>query len=100
MTNQSAVVASSASRVVKHLRWYICGLLFLGTLINYVDRQTMGVLNPILKKEIGWNDAGFGWINFAFSLAYAIGFRFPGRLLDRFVVQMGMRWAVFVWSWA
>jgi ACS family hexuronate transporter-like MFS transporter len=98
MINQSAVVAGSAGRVVKHLRWYICGLLFLVTLINYIDRQTMGVLNPILKKEIGWDDAGFGWINFAFSLAYAIGFGFAGRLLDRFGVKLGLLWAVFVWS--
>ncbi|HEV3191074.1 MAG TPA: MFS transporter, partial [Polyangiaceae bacterium] len=98
MMNQSAVISSSAGRVVKQLRWYICGLLFLVTLINYVDRQTMGVLNPILKKEIGWNDAGFGWINFAFTLAYAIGFGFAGRLLDRFGVKVGMIWAVLVWS--
>jgi ACS family hexuronate transporter-like MFS transporter len=94
-----ALNASHAARkTIKNLRWYICGLLFLVTMINYVDRQTMGVLNPILKKEIGWDDASFGWINFAFSLAYAIMFGVAGRLLDRFGVRVALIWAVLVWS--
>jgi ACS family hexuronate transporter-like MFS transporter len=90
--------AKAVGRIVKGLRWYICGLLFLVTLINYIDRQTMGVLNPILKKDLGWDDAGFGWINFSFSLAYAIMFGVAGRLLDRVGVKVGLIWAVMVWS--
>jgi ACS family hexuronate transporter-like MFS transporter len=81
-----------------HLRWYICGLLFLATLINYLDRQTVPVLNETLKKEIGWDDAGFGWVNFAFQTSYAIGFPIAGGLLDRFGVRTGMAWAVLLWS--
>jgi ACS family hexuronate transporter-like MFS transporter len=100
MTRQGSDVALDATvgRIVKGLRWYICGLLFLVTLINYIDRQTMGVLNPILKKDLGWDDAGFGWINFAFSLAYAIMFGVAGRILDRVGVKVGLIWAVLVWS--
>src|SRR5579859_2732124 len=102
MAQQSADIALNAARsvgkTIKGLRWYICGLLFLVTLINYSDRQAMGVLNPILKKEIGWDDAGFGWINFAFSLAYAIMFGVAGRLLDKIGVKAGLIWAVLVWS--
>jgi ACS family hexuronate transporter-like MFS transporter len=83
---------------LRHLRWYICGLLFLATTINYLDRQAVGVLNPILSKEIGWDDAGFGWVMFAFQLAYAIMFPISGRLLDLFGVRRGLFWAVIVWS--
>src|SRR6266852_2592691 len=90
----------TARGAIKHLRWYICGLLFFATTINYLDRQAMGVLNPILKKEIGWDDASYGWINFAFQLAYAIMFGVAGRLLDKFGVRLGMIWAVIVWSFA
>jgi ACS family hexuronate transporter-like MFS transporter len=101
-TKSASDVALSAAqgmtKSIKHLRWYICGILFLATTVNYLDRQAMGVLNPILKKEIGWDDASFGWINFAFQLAYAIMFGISGRLLDRFGVRIGMIWAVIVWS--
>ena len=83
---------------LRHLRWYICGLLFLATTINYLDRQATGVLNPILRKEIGWDDAGFGWGVFSFQLAYAIRCPISGRLLDLFGVRRGLFWAVIVWS--
>ena len=97
-TEAALRAATSVGRTIKGLRWYICGLLFLVTLINYIDRQTMGVLNPILKKDLGWDEAGFGWINFAFSLAYAIMFGVAGRVLDRIGVKAGLIWAVTVWS--
>jgi ACS family hexuronate transporter-like MFS transporter len=90
----------TAGRAIKNLRWYVCGLLFLATTINYLDRNAMGVLNPILKKEIGWDDASYGWINFAFQLSYAIMFGIAGRLLDKVGVRLGMIWAVIVWSFA
>lgn len=87
-------------RIAHNLRWYICALLFFVTLTNYVDRVTLGVLNPVLKTIIGWNASQFGWINFAFSLGYAVMFGIAGRLLDRFGVKAGMICAVVVWSLA
>src|SRR5579863_4739402 len=83
-------------RIIHNLRWYICALLFFVTLTNYVDRVTLGVLNPVLKTIIGWNASQFGWINFAFSLGYAVMFGIAGRLLDRFGVKLGMICAVAV----
>jgi ACS family hexuronate transporter-like MFS transporter len=93
-----AHVPAPAGGKLRHLRWYICGLLFLATTINYLDRQAVGVLNPILRTEIGWDDAGFGWVMFAFQLAYALMFPISGRLLDLFGVRRGLFWAVIVWS--
>ena len=62
-----------AVRPLRNLRWIICGLLFIATTINYVDRQTLGLLNKeILQREIGWDDIGFAWILFAFQVAYAV----------------------------
>src|SRR5262245_48643971 len=40
---------------IRHLRWYICGLLFLATTINYIDRQVLGILAPDLQRDIGWS---------------------------------------------
>ena len=81
----AAADAPEPAGKLRHLRWYICGLLFLATTINYLDRQAVGVLNPILRTEIGWDDAGFGWVMFAFQLAYAIMFPISGRLLGIWV---------------
>jgi ACS family hexuronate transporter-like MFS transporter len=104
MPHPSTVPAADpapAVRPIRNLRWIICGLLFIATTINYVDRQTLGLLNKeILQREIGWDDIGFAWILFAFQVAYAVMFTVSGRLLDRFGVRLGMIWAVIVWSLA
>src|ERR671918_1044307 len=89
-------VAASA-RKIPHLRWYICALLFFVTFINYVDRVSLGAMAPLLKDAIGWDDAEFGWINFAFQLSYATMFPFAGRLLDRVGVRNGLAIGVLVW---
>lgn len=81
-----------------NVRWYICGLLFFVTFINYADRVSLGAMAPLLKKSIGWDDAQFGWINFAFTLSYTIMFPVAGRLLDRFGVRNGLALGVIAWS--
>lgn len=102
----AAVVSSapgsvpSSGRKIAHLRWYICALLFFITFINYVDRVSLGAMAPLLQKEIGWDDAQFGWINFSFQLSYAIMFPVAGRILDRFGVRNGLAIGVIVWSLA
>jgi MFS transporter, ACS family, hexuronate transporter len=85
-------------RQIRGLRWYICGLLFLVTFINYVDRVSLGALAPMLQTQIGWDDAEFGWINFCFALAYAAMFPVAGRLIDRFGVKAGLALGVALWS--
>ena len=91
----------AATRPLIPLRWIICGLLFLATTINYVDRQTVPLLSQrFLQRQFGWDDAGYSWIMFSFQLAYAVMFTVSGRLLDRFGVRVTMIWAVVVWSLA
>ena len=93
---------SSAPRrnSIAGLRWFIVAILFLGTTVNYVDRITVASLKDILQKDIGWDEAGYGWLNFAFQLAYAFMFPVSGRLLDKYGVRTVMTWAVVVWSLA
>ncbi|MGI8785607.1 MAG: MFS transporter [Acidobacteriota bacterium] len=93
-------MSNGSSPKIQHLRWYICGLLFLATTINYLDRQTLSVLKPLLQKELGWTEAGYGWINFSFQTAYAIMLGVSGRLLDVVGVRTGFIAAVIVWSLA
>lgn len=81
-------------------RWVICGLLFLATTINYLDRSVLNVIAPELQKTIGWTDTQYGDINAAFTLAYAIGFLIFGWFLDRVGVKIGYTVALVFWSLA
>ena len=81
-------------------RWVICGLLFFIATINYIARHAIGLLKPTLQLEIGWNEIGYSNIIFAFQLAYAIGFLFFGKLMDRIGTQRGFSWSVALWSMA
>jgi MFS transporter, ACS family, hexuronate transporter len=83
---------------IKHLRWYIGGLLFLSTVINYIDRQTLSVLAPYLKAEHAWSNSDFAWILIAFRVAYATGQTIAGRLVDRLGTRRGLSLAVLWYS--
>ena len=85
---------------VGYVRWGICALLFFATTINYVDRAVLGLLAPLLEKEIGWTSIEYGRISAAFTLAYAIGFLFAGRFIDRFGTRIGYAVYLVVWSLA
>jgi ACS family hexuronate transporter-like MFS transporter len=89
--------ASDAVRV-GYYRWYICALLFFATTINYIDRQVIGVLAPELQRAIGWNEIQYGWIVTAFSAAYAIGYIFAGRFVDRAGTRIGYAVMFAIWS--
>jgi ACS family hexuronate transporter-like MFS transporter len=79
-------------------RWTVCALLFVATTINYVDRQILGLLAPTLSREIGWNEQQYGDIVSWFSIAYALGFLFAGRIMDRFGTRRGLAGSVIAWS--
>jgi len=85
---------------VGRFRWTICGLLFLAATINYVDRQVIGILKPTLQGEFGWSEIDYGDIVFAFQFAYAIGFLFAGRIIDRLGTRKGFSLALIIWSLA
>jgi len=87
----------TATRVGR-VRWGICGLLFLAATINYIDRQVIGILKPTLQAEFGWSEIDYSDIVFAFQLAYAIGFIFAGRLMDRVGTKIGFALALTLWS--
>ena len=85
---------------VGSFRWTICGLLFLAATINYIDRQVIGILKPTLQAQFGWSEIDYGDMVFAFQTAYAIGFIFAGRLMDRVGTKIGYSIALTVWSLA
>jgi ACS family hexuronate transporter-like MFS transporter len=92
--------AASVSARAGYYRWAVCGLLFLATTINYIDRQVIGILKPLLQPLYGWSEIDYGDLVFSFQLAYAVGFLFAGRLMDRFGTKRGYASALTVWSLA
>ncbi|MCX6136820.1 MAG: MFS transporter [Ignavibacteriales bacterium] len=88
-----------ATRIGNH-RWAICALLFFATTINYIDRQILGLLAPILQKDIGWTEVEYGYIVTAFQAAYAMGLVMFGRFVDRFGTRIGYSVSVTLWSFA
>jgi MFS transporter, ACS family, aldohexuronate transporter len=97
---ERAKAAPAAAPRRGHYRWMICGLLFLATTINYVDRQVIGILKPLLQTRFGWSEIDYGDLVFAFQLAYAIGFLFAGRVMDIFGTKTGYALALTIWSLA
>jgi len=103
MTNETVVNREDREQTgtgwyLPQLRWYICGLLFFASTINYIDRQVLGLLKPVLAKDLGWTEADYGWIVSAFQLAYGLVMPFVGRMIDRVGMRIGYMLAVVVWS--
>mgnify|MGYP000199175871 FL=1 len=87
-------------KAIPNLRWWIAGLVFLSTVINYVDRQTLAVLSPQLTKELGLSDIEYGWISQAFLIPYTAMYIVAGLLLDRFGTKRVFGIAAAWWSLA
>ena len=81
-----------------NFRWVICALLFFSVAVNYIDRLVIGILKKPLSEQLGWSDVDYGYIAAAFSFAYAFGYLFGGRLMDRWGVKRGLPKFVLAWS--
>lgn len=81
-----------------NLRWIVVVLLFFATTINYMDRQVMGLLKPVLEKDFDWSETDYSRMVMAFSLTYAIGLLVFGRLIDRLGTRLGYSISIIWWS--
>lgn len=97
-TGATGIAVSGALTRIGRYRWIICALLFCATTINYMDRQVLGILAPTLQRQIGWTEAQYGAIISWFTVAYAIGLLFAGRVMDRLGVRRGFALAIVTWS--
>jgi MFS transporter, ACS family, hexuronate transporter len=85
-------------QTIPRLRWWIAGLLFASTIINYIDRQTLSLLAPYLKIEYRWSNADYANIIIAFRIAYSAGQGLCGRMLDRLGTRRGLSLTVAGYS--
>ena len=79
-------------------RWLVCGLLFLATTINYIDRQILALIKEYLDLELGWSNEQFGLVNSAFQGAYAVGLLAFGWFVDRYGTKLGYGVSIVLWS--
>src|SRR5213595_624232 len=90
--------ASSKVRPIPSLRWWIGGLLFASTVINYIDRQTLSLLAPYLKLEYRWTNTDYANIAIAFRIAYSVGQTVFGRFMDHVGTRRGLSISVAFYS--
>ena len=83
---------------VGRYRWLIVTLLFSAMVINYVDRQTIGLLKGDLTKAFGWDENSYADIVFWFQASYAVAYLLWGRVLDRIGARWGFGLAFFIWQ--
>jgi MFS transporter, ACS family, hexuronate transporter len=93
-----ATSTETPQRPIRYLRWWIGGLLFLSTVINYIDRQTLAVLAPYLKQDYRWTNADLALIFIAFRIAYAGGQLSLGHFIDRLGTRLALSLAVAWYS--
>ncbi len=92
------------------VRWAVCGLLFLATTINYMDRSVLSLVEPLLHLPfMGWKpgisaayqvdyNLAYGKIVICFQIAYGVGLLFAGRVIDRLGTKLGYTLAIVVWA--
>jgi MFS transporter, ACS family, hexuronate transporter len=81
-------------------RWVICGFVFLATILNYMDRQTLGIVAPLVGREFGLDNAQLGLLFSAFYFSYGISVALIGEVLDRVSIRLGFALVVTWWSLA
>ncbi|HEV7475238.1 MAG TPA: MFS transporter [Pyrinomonadaceae bacterium] len=91
-------IATEAGFKLRGLRWWIVGLIFLATLINYIDRLTISVLAPVITRDLGLTNTEFGGILTWFLLAYTISQGLSGKLYDRIGTKRGFLCSIVLWS--
>lgn len=85
-------------RKLRGLRWWIIGLVCTGTVLNYLARNSLSVLAPQLKTELGFSTQQYSYVVAAFQVAYTVMQPGCGYLLDRLGLQLGFALFAVLWS--
>jgi sugar phosphate permease len=82
------------------LQWAVLGLLFLSTVVNYLDRQALSVLKESLHEDLGLTNTDYGYVTGVFMVTYSVAQVGLGIWIDRVGVRWGLGLSVLVWSLA
>ena len=81
-------------------RWWIAGMLFTATLLNYLDRQVLSLVHPVLRKQLSLTAIGYSHILTGFLLGYTVGQLLVGRIVDKIGPRRSLSFAMIWWSTA
>jgi MFS transporter, ACS family, aldohexuronate transporter len=95
---RTQLATTEAGFKVRGLRWWIIGLVFLATVINYIDRQTIAILSTVIRADLHLSNEQYALINAWFLLAYTISQGLSGKLYDRIGTRKGFSFSIIVWS--
>src|SRR5215831_9495234 len=98
MNRPVATAEIRPAAAVGRYRWVIVALLFAAMVINYVDRQTIGLLKGDLSRQFGWNETNYADLVFWFQAAYAVSYLAFGRVVDRIGARLGFGLAFLIWQ--
>ena len=90
--------ASRTVRVIKNLRWWMLGMFLLGVTVNYITRNSLGILAPELKNTLNMTTEQYSWVVAAFQLAYTLFQPLCGWLIDIIGLKMGFLICAVIWS--
>ena len=83
---------------INGLRWWIIGLIFLATVINYIDRTAFALLWPQMGEDLGMDNSDYAFMLNVFMLTYAASKFLSGRLYDQIGTRIGFVLSIIVWS--
>lgn len=95
---------NAVNETIGRHRWSICALIFAATTINYLDRNVLGLLKPVLSAAgVFGADKAEQELNYAnvvvcFQIAYAVGMLMAGKFIDKVGTKSGYAWAFIGWS--
>lgn len=95
--NESLAVSQPAARTASW-KWWICGLLLLATMINYMDRLTLNQQAKRVMTELDFTEVGYGELESAFAYAFALGAILSGWMADRWNVRWLYPTLLVLWS--
>lgn len=83
---------------IRHLRWWIVALICVGTIANYLARNSLGVLAPQLKASFAMSTQQYSYVVGAFQLAYTVMQPIAGYIVDHFGLRAGFAFFGVAWS--
>ncbi len=86
------------AEVERRFAWRVMWLLFLASMLNYMDRAVLGVLMPQVRRDLGLTNTDYGLALNAFLTVYAVMYVLGGRLADRLACRRSFEWTIVVWS--
>jgi len=98
MTADDAARAAAPAAATGRYRWVVVALLFTAMVVNYVDRQALGLLKADLTAEFGWTETNYADLVFWFQCAYAIAYLAWGRIIDKIGARFGFGIAFAIWQ--